>query len=68
MTILGPKTLEAIAPGVGLAAVAADVMPWLDRNDSRVRTVVVAVTLLFTWRYMWWRLTATLPDVSLSLE
>jgi len=67
--ILGdPETLQAIAPGVALAAAAAAIMPWLSRGDSRVRAVVVAITMAFTLRYTWWRISATLPTIDSSAE
>jgi cellulose synthase (UDP-forming) len=68
MSPTDPDTLQAIAPGVALAAMAAAVMPWLSRGDSKVRAVVVAIVLACTLRYTWWRITETLPTLDGSFE
>src|SRR5262249_29852444 len=68
MSPTDPDTLAAIAPGAAPAALAVGLMPWLSRGDSRVRAVVVAITMAFTLRYMWWRITATLPALDGSGE
>ena len=53
----------AIAAGVGVA-----VLPWLRRDDTAARSIVVAAVLALMWRYIVWRWASTLPPLGLSLD
>jgi len=44
------------------------VLPFCDRRDNRVRSVLFAVGTLLTFRYIVWRFAETLPPFELSLE
>ena len=53
----------ALAVGAGLAA-----LPWLKRDSTAARAVVIAVVLALMWRYMLWRWTSTLPPLGFTLD
>ena len=59
---------EAFAPGLALVLMAAAVLPWLNRNNTIARTLVVVICLVLGWRYMLWRITDTLPPAGLTLD
>jgi cellulose synthase (UDP-forming) len=56
--------VNALALSFVLVGAAALVLPYLDRTDNRARAAVFAVATLFTWRYVAWRFTATLPPLA----
>ena len=41
-------------------------LPFLDPKDERVRAVLFGVCILLTWRYLWWRVSDTLPPFALN--
>jgi len=59
---------EAIAPALLAVAMLCLLLPWDDRNNSWVRSVVVAISLILTWRYLFWRITETLPPFGISVD
>jgi cellulose synthase/poly-beta-1,6-N-acetylglucosamine synthase-like glycosyltransferase len=52
--------LDGATPGLLVAAALLVLMPWVDR-DSRWRVLPIAIVLVFTARYIYWRATVTLP-------
>jgi len=59
---------EAFAPGLALLLIAIAILPWLNRNNTLVRSCIVAICLVLGWRYMLWRITDTLPPAELTLD
>lgn len=64
----GMSYWDAFLPGIALGLLAAGLLPWLDRNNTLVRTVAIATGLVLAWRYMFWRITETLPPPGLTLD
>jgi cellulose synthase (UDP-forming) len=52
-----------LAAGACLAAI-----PWLRRDSSVTRSLVIAICIVLMWRYLIWRWTSTLPPFGLSLD
>ncbi len=44
------------------------VLPFCDRKDNRVRSVLFGVCIALTWRYVWWRFAETLPPFALTFD
>ncbi len=55
---------DTVLPSIVLIFVAVAVLPWLDRNNTIARSIAVAVCVFLGWRYMFWRITETLPPIS----
>ncbi len=53
----------AVAAGAGFAA-----LPWLKRDSTAARAVVVALVQALMWRYIIWRWTSTLPPFGFTLD
>jgi cellulose synthase (UDP-forming) len=53
----------ALVAGAGFAA-----LPWLRRDNTIARAVVVAIVLALMWRYMAWRWFSTLPPFGFTLD
>jgi cellulose synthase (UDP-forming) len=51
-----------------VAGAALLVLPNLDPGDTRARAALFGISILFTWRYVAWRLTATLPPLALRFD
>jgi cellulose synthase (UDP-forming) len=54
--------------GIAAGGIASASLVWLDRNNALHRTIVCGVTILLMWRYMAWRLFASLPEPGLTLD
>ncbi|MEP6564903.1 MAG: glycosyltransferase [Mesorhizobium sp.] len=59
--------LEGVLPGLLVAGGLMAVMPWLNR-ESRWRVLPVAVVLLLTVRYLFWRVTQTIPTLDSPVD
>ena len=59
---------EAVLPGLTVLFLAIAVLPWLSRDNSLVRSVVIALCVFVTWRYLLWRIGFTLPPVGFTLD
>ncbi len=58
--------LAALAP-LGLpAGFLLVVLSVASRENRLARTLVIGLSLVFMWRYLWWRITQTLPDPALT--
>jgi cellulose synthase (UDP-forming) len=44
------------------------VLPWLSRENALARAAMVAASLILTWRYLTWRITATIPEFGLTAD
>ncbi|MEG6510247.1 glycosyltransferase [Methyloligella sp. 2.7D] len=64
----GTTYWEALVPGLLIVLLAVTVLPWVNRRNDLARTVAIAVCLFFTWRYMIWRVTDTLPAMGLTAD
>ena len=68
MVASGISYWDAFVPGLVMGLIAIGVLPWLDRNNTLARTIAVGACLLLGWRYMFWRITETLPPLSEPLD
>ena len=68
MVASGVSYWDAFVPGLVMGLIAIGVLPWLDRNNTLARTIAVGACLLLGWRYMFWRITETLPPLSEPLD
>ncbi len=41
---------------------------WVDPQNNRHRTILLSVTFVLAWRYIWWRGTETLAPAGLTLD
>jgi cellulose synthase (UDP-forming) len=55
-------------PGILAAGLCIAALPWLNRESSLARSIVVAVGIALMWRYIFWRWTASLPPIGLSQD
>jgi cellulose synthase (UDP-forming) len=55
-------------PGPLAAGICIAALPWLKRESSLARAIVVAIGIALMWRYIFWRWTASLPPIGLSLD
>src|SRR5450631_4560370 len=55
-------------PGPLAAGVCIAALPWLKRESSLARSIVIAAGIALMWRYIFWRWTASLPPIGLSLD
>ena len=68
MVASGISYWDAMVPALVMGLIAVGVLPWLDRNNTLARTLAVGVCLFLGWRYMFWRITETLPPLSEPLD
>lgn len=68
MTWLASGYGEALQPSFVIIMLAVAVLPWVNRNNTIVRSLVLGICLLLGWRYMAWRLWDTIPPVSQPLN
>jgi cellulose synthase (UDP-forming) len=59
---------ECCWPGALAAGLGAAVLPWLRRDSTTARAIVVAAVLALMWRYIVWRWTSTLPPFGFTLD
>jgi len=59
---------EQFLPGLTIVFLAIAVLPWLSRDNSWIRTGVIALCLFVSWRYLLWRIGFTLPPLGLTLD
>jgi cellulose synthase (UDP-forming) len=64
MAISGMGYWDAILPTLVIALLAIAVLPWVDRNNTIVRSLAIAIALALGWRYMLWRIFDTIPPSS----
>jgi cellulose synthase (UDP-forming) len=55
-------------PGPLVAGVCMAALPWLRRESSAARWIVIGAGVLLMWRYIAWRWTSSLPPLGLSLD
>lgn len=59
---------DALLPSIVLGLLAVGILPWLNRNNTRARTIAIGVCIFLAWRYMLWRITDTLPPADQTLD
>jgi cellulose synthase (UDP-forming) len=59
---------ESIAPALIATGLLCLFLPWANRENTWVRVVLVAVSLIMTWNYLFWRITQTLPQSAFSTD
>ncbi|MBY0558452.1 glycosyltransferase [Hyphomicrobium sp.] len=60
----GMSYLDALMPALIIGLLAAAILPWVNRNNTVVRTVAIVICVGLGWRYMTWRMFNTIPSVS----
>jgi cellulose synthase (UDP-forming) len=60
--------LHLFAPGLLVGAALYAVLPWVPREARAGRIILITLSLALTWRYVAWRLFASLPEPSLSAD
>jgi cellulose synthase (UDP-forming) len=55
-------------PGPLAAGACIAALPWLKRESSLARSIVIAAGIALMWRYIFWRWTVSLPPLGLSLD
>lgn len=58
-----PFWIETLTPSLLIIALAAAILPWVNRDYAVVRVSALGVCVIFGWRYMAWRLWDTIPPV-----
>jgi cellulose synthase (UDP-forming) len=59
---------DAVAPSIALAALAIGLLPWFDREYAPARIIAIVLCIALSWRYMQWRILATIPPVDATLD
>jgi cellulose synthase/poly-beta-1,6-N-acetylglucosamine synthase-like glycosyltransferase len=59
---------EPIAPAIVAVGFFILVLPWLSRESAFARAALIGITLILTWRYLFWRVTETIPEFGLSAD
>lgn len=60
----GMSYLDALMPALIIGLLAAAILPWVNRNNTVVRTVAIVICVGLGWRYMTWRMFSTIPSVN----
>src|SRR3984893_11477501 len=68
MTLMPIELSDPIAPGLAAIGLLSLFLPWVSRENARARVALVGFTLIVTWRYLFWRLTETVPEIGLSAD
>ncbi len=63
MNPLASTLLEGAWLGLVVAGALALILPWLDRN-TRFRAIPIAIAVALTLRYLYWRVTVTIPPTN----
>jgi cellulose synthase (UDP-forming) len=64
MSTAGMGYWDAFLPTIVIALLAVAILPWVNRNNSAVRTCAILISLALGWRYMLWRIFETIPPLS----
>ena len=59
---------ESIAPALIAIGFFCLILPWLSRDNAPARAALIAVALILNWRYLFWRVTETLPEFGLTAD
>ena len=58
----GMSYADALLPALIVALLATAILPWVNRNNTIVRTCAILVGIVLGWRYMSWRIFDTIPS------
>ena len=53
---------------IAAGAIAIGLLVWLDRNNAVHRAIVCGVAIILIWRYMTWRIFASLPEMGFTID
>jgi cellulose synthase/poly-beta-1,6-N-acetylglucosamine synthase-like glycosyltransferase len=59
---------DALLPALVIILLAAAILPWINRNNTFVRSCAIVICLVLGWRYMAWRIFDTIPQASNPLD
>jgi cellulose synthase (UDP-forming) len=59
---------DSVWPGILGIGACLTTLPWLRREDRITRVCINLCLIAILWRYMYWRLTATLPPEGMTVE
>ena len=68
MSPIATTIMNGAWPGIVAAGLVVALLPWLRRESSVARTVVIAVSITLGWQYMFWRVTQTLPEAGFTAD
>jgi cellulose synthase (UDP-forming) len=60
--------IPALTPGLIALGCCVAILPWLRREHSAARSLMVAIVLLLLVRYFVWRVTSTMPPVGWTAD
>ncbi|MGY3412931.1 cellulose synthase/poly-beta-1,6-N-acetylglucosamine synthase-like glycosyltransferase [Bradyrhizobium sp. GM5.1] len=60
--------IRALTPCLIALGFCLAILPWLRRENSTARSLMISIVLLLTVRYFGWRVTATVPPVSWTTD
>lgn len=58
----GMGYFDALLPALVISLLASAILPWVNRNNTFVRTCAILISLGLGWRYMTWRIFDTVPS------
>lgn len=64
----GMSYWEAFRPAFLILLVALAILPWVNRNNTLVRTAAITLCLVLGWRYMLWRIFETIPSANNPID
>jgi cellulose synthase (UDP-forming) len=64
----GMGYFDALLPALVIALLASAVLPWVNRNNTFVRTCAILISLGLGWRYMTWRIFDTVPSANSPVD
>jgi len=67
MNPLAADLIEGSWQGLAVAGILFALLPWIDR-DTRFRSVPILIATILMLRYVWWRVTETLPPTDNLLD
>lgn len=68
MSSAGLGYWDAFLPAIIILLFAVAILPWVNRNNTWVRTCAVGLCIVLGWRYMLWRIFETIPSPNHPLD
>src|SRR4029079_11477897 len=60
--------IAALAPGLVALGACLVLLPFLRRESTPARCIMLGVSLVLLWQYFFWRVTKTLPPVGWNAD